>query len=114
MSDLDILRDLILTYALALGLVVALARLGVPSIVSMILAGIISGPDALGIVETREQVEVLAQVGIGLLLFTVGLEFSTSQLRHTWRTIAGGGFLQMALTSIAAGGLARAFGASPQ
>jgi CPA2 family monovalent cation:H+ antiporter-2 len=114
MPDLDILRDLILTYALALGLVVALARLGVPSIVSMILAGIVSGPDALGIVETREQVEVLAQVGIALLLFTVGLEFSTSQLRHTWRTIAGGGFLQMALTSIAAGGLARAFGASPQ
>lgn len=111
MHDLDLLRELILTYAVALGLVVALARVGVPSLVSMILAGIISGPGALAIVETREQVEVLAQVGIALLLFTVGLEFSTTQLRHAWRPIASGGFLQMAGTAVVAGGLARAFGA---
>jgi len=111
MTDLDLLRELILTYAVALGLVVVLARVGVPSLVSMILAGVASGPDALGIVETREQVEILAQVGVALLLFTVGLEFSTSHVRQVWRSVAGGGFLQVAGTAAAAGAIALAMGA---
>jgi CPA2 family monovalent cation:H+ antiporter-2 len=111
MSDLDLLQELILTYAVALGLVVLLARVGVPSLVSMILAGAISGPAALGIVETREEVESLAEIGVALLLFTVGLEFSISQFRHTWRSIAGVGFLQLTATALAGGALASAFGA---
>lgn len=111
MSDLDLLRELLLTYAVALGLVVLLARVGVPSLVSMILAGAICGPAALGIVETREQVDILAEIGVALLLFTVGLEFSISQFRHAWRSIAGGGFLQLAATALAGGALAMAFGA---
>ncbi len=111
MSNLDLLQELILTYAVALGLVVLLARVGVPSLVSMILAGAICGPAALGIVDTREQVEMLAEIGVALLLFTVGLEFSLSQFRHSWRSIAGGGFLQLAGTALAGGALAAAFGA---
>jgi CPA2 family monovalent cation:H+ antiporter-2 len=111
MSDLDLLQELILVYAVALGLVVLLARVGVPSLVSMILAGAICGPAALGIVSTREQVDVLAEIGVALLLFTVGLEFSISQFRHAWRSIAGVGFLQLALTALAGGAIASAFGA---
>ena len=112
MTDLDVLRDLILTYAVALSLVVVLARVGVPSLVSMILAGVVSGPAALGFVETREQVETLAQVGVALLLFTAGLEFSISHVRHAWRSVAGGGALQMAGTALLAGAAASAMGAS--
>jgi len=92
--------------------VVVLARIGVPSLVSMILAGVVSGPGALGIVETRERVEILAQVGVVLLLFTVGLEFSTSHLRRAWLAVAGGGLLQMAGTAAATGVIAAALGAS--
>jgi CPA2 family monovalent cation:H+ antiporter-2 len=112
MADLDLLQELILTYALALGLVVVLARAGVPSLVSMILAGAVSGPGGLAIVETREQVEVLAQVGVALLLFTVGLEFSASQLKKAWRPMFGGGLLQMASTAGVAGVVALLAGAA--
>lgn len=111
MSELDLLSELILTYAIALALVVALARIGVPSLVSMIIAGAVSGPAGLQIVDSEEQVELLAQVGVALLLFTVGLEFSTSHLRRAWRPIVGGGFLQMAGTAVLAGGLLVATGA---
>jgi monovalent cation:H+ antiporter-2, CPA2 family len=99
MPEQTLLRELVLTYALALGLILALARLRIPPIVSFIIAGTIAGPAGLGIVHREEDVELLADLGIVLLLFTVGLEFSLREIERIWRAVIFGGSLQMGGTA---------------
>jgi CPA2 family monovalent cation:H+ antiporter-2 len=107
----DLLRELVLTYALALGLLLIAARLRVPSLVALMAAGMLASPSALAIIRTRENVDLLAEVGIVLLLFTVGLEFSIRILRRLWITVLLGGVLQMTLTTVAVLAIASSFGA---
>lgn len=105
MPDHNLLAHLVLTYAVALLLVVTLARIRVPSIVALMLAGMLAGPAGVGIIGTLEEVEMLAEIGIVLLLFTVGLDFSLAAMRQIWRTVVLAGSLQMAGTAIGVGAL---------
>ena len=102
MPSHSLLADLILTYALALFLLMLAGRLRIPAIVALIVAGVIAGPSGVGIVKTQEEVDLLAEVGIVLLLFMVGLEFSVGELRRVWRIVVFGGTLQVGLTVAAA------------
>jgi CPA2 family monovalent cation:H+ antiporter-2 len=97
--DHGLLSHLLLTYAVALVLVVGLARLGVPSIVALMLAGMAAGPTGIGIVSDISDVEMLAELGVVLLLFTVGLDFSLTAVRQIWRTILIAGLLQIVGTA---------------
>lgn len=110
MPHLGILPELVLTYAIALVFILALARLHVPPVVAFIVAGAVAGPTGIGLVETEEDVNLLAEMGIVLLLFTVGLEFSLAELRRIWRAVLFGGTLQIAVTALALLALALAFG----
>jgi monovalent cation:H+ antiporter-2, CPA2 family len=101
MEHHGLLPDLLVTYAIALLVVLALARARVPTIVSMMVAGVIAGPSGLRVFRTVEEVEMLAELGIVLLLFTVGLDFSLTAVRQIWRTILTAGTLQMGLTAAA-------------
>jgi K+:H+ antiporter len=96
-----LLRELILVYGLALLLIVGLARLRVPPIVALIATGTLAGPFGIGIVRTQEDVQTLAEIGIVLLLFTVGLDFSLGDFRRMWRRVVGAALLQIALTAAA-------------
>ena len=101
MSNHSILPDLVLTYGIALVLVVTLARARVPSIVALMLAGVVAGPSGIRIISTPEEVDMLAEIGIVLLLFTVGLDFSLAALKQFWRVIVAAGMLQIAGTAVA-------------
>src|SRR5688572_20414996 len=103
MPDHSLLADLVLTYSLALALVVISARARVPSVVAMILAGVIAGPGGIRIISTPEEVDMLAEIGIVLLLFTVGLDFSLAAMRQFWRTIVTAGWLQIIGTTALVG-----------
>jgi CPA2 family monovalent cation:H+ antiporter-2 len=94
-----LLPGLVLTYAVALLFIVVLARLRVPHIVALITAGAVAGPSVLGLIGTQEEVNTLAEIGIVLLLFTVGLDFSLSEIRRIWKIVVGGGTLQIAGTA---------------
>jgi CPA2 family monovalent cation:H+ antiporter-2 len=94
-----LLPALVLTYAIALVFILVLARLRVPPIVAFIIAGAVAGPTGIGIVKTQEEVNLLADLGIVLLLFTVGLEFSLSEIRRIWKAVVFGGSLQIAGTA---------------
>jgi Kef-type K+ transport system membrane component KefB len=96
------LRDLVIILAVAVGVVAVLHRFKIPSIAGFILAGVIVGPQALGIISDVHEVEVLAEVGVALLLFGIGLEMSLERLRRLWWPILVGGFLQVGLTVILA------------
>ena len=103
MTHDGVLRELILVYGLAAVLLMLGARLRVPSIVALILAGVIAGPAGIGLMKSHEDVDVMAEIGVALLLFTAGLEFSLNELRRIWRTIVPGGLAQVGLTLVITG-----------
>ena len=79
------------------GIVVYLfQKLGLPSVVGLLAAGVLIGPTSLGLVTDTEQVHLLAEVGIVVLLFAVGLEFSLSRMLAMARTMMLVGLPQVA------------------
>jgi CPA2 family monovalent cation:H+ antiporter-2 len=91
--------------ALALGVLAGgVARLvGLPAVVGYILAGVIIGPFTPGFEADSERVALLGEVGIVLLLFALGVEFSVRELMAVRRVAVGAGVLQIAIiTAVAA------------
>lgn len=82
------------------------SRLGQPVLLGYLLAGMVVGPAGLKWIALEGDIEVLSEIGVALLLFALGVEFSLKDLLRV-RTIAlGGGSLQILLTILLAGGLA--------
>jgi monovalent cation:H+ antiporter-2, CPA2 family len=75
-------------------------RLGLVPIVGFLVAGVLIGPNALGLVHDREVVDAAAEVGVMLLLFTIGIEFSLGRLAEMKAAIFAGGGLQVALATL--------------
>lgn len=73
-------------------------RLKLPLLVGLMLTGIAIGPYGLGFVKELEGIELLAEIGVMLLLFTIGLEFSIRKLREMKQLVLIGGGLQVAIT----------------
>ncbi|HVL53027.1 MAG TPA: cation:proton antiporter, partial [Vitreimonas sp.] len=78
-------------------------RFGQPAVLGYLLAGIALGPFTPGFTGDVEQIAVLAEVGIVLLLFALGVEFSIRDLREIGRLAVPGGLAQIALTLVAGG-----------
>jgi CPA2 family monovalent cation:H+ antiporter-2 len=85
-------------------------RLGLVPIVGFLIAGVVIGPNALGLVDDRELVDAAAELGVILLLFTIGVEFSLERLAAIKGLIFGGGGLQVALATAVTAGLLALFG----
>lgn len=98
MSDFEFLRDLVVIFGVALVVVAALRRIGVPSIAGFIVAGVVAGPSVLRLVDDVHQVEILAETGVVLLLFGIGLELSLERLKRLWKAVLAGGAAQVGLT----------------
>src|SRR5881409_1174397 len=93
-----LLRDLAIIFAGSLLVILVFHRLKLPALPGFIVAGVLLGPNALGLVSDVHQVESLAEVGVILLLFTIGIEFSLSRLREMGRQVVAGGGAQVGLT----------------
>jgi CPA2 family monovalent cation:H+ antiporter-2 len=111
--QLDFLKDLVVILAAAVVVVVLLRRLGVPVIAGFILTGVLIGPTTLRLVDDTHQVEVLAEVGVVLLLFGIGLELSLERLRRLWKAVVLGGGIQVTATVALTALVANSFGLSP-
>ncbi len=83
MEDSSILRDVIVIFTVSVGVVFLFQKLHLPSIAGFLVAGTLVGPYGLNLISDREQVQVLAEVGVIILLFTIGLEFSLAQLKSS-------------------------------
>ena len=83
-------------------------RLGLSAIVAYLIAGIVIGPFGLGFFSTPASILAVAQLGIVMLLFLIGLELQYSRLAAMRRAIFGLGAAQLTLTAGALGGLAYA------
>ncbi|MEO1065213.1 MAG: cation:proton antiporter, partial [Actinomycetota bacterium] len=80
-------------------------RIGTVPIVGFLVAGAAIGPNGFELVEDIELVEQAADLGVILLLFTIGIEFSLDRLRQLAALILGGGTIQVALTTAIVTGL---------
>ena len=104
------LGPLALVFLAALAAAYLLARLRLPPLIGYLLAGVILGPHGLGFVEDIGTVEALAQVGVVLLLFTVGLELPLSSLRRLGSAVWIAGPIQFCGVIALAAGLTAARG----
>ena len=110
MPQMDFLKDLVIVFGAALIVVAVLGRLRVPSIAGYIIAGILIGPATLGLIDDVRQTEVLAEVGVVLLLFGIGLELSLERIRRLWRAVVIGGTIQVGLTVLCVALVSRGLG----
>ena len=109
---MTVLLDISVIFAVSVAAVLLCHRLRIPSIVGFLLAGVLAGPDGLGLVRAIEEVEQIAEIGIILLLFAIGLEFSIKSFREIRRSFFVGGTVQMFGTALAVAVVAPNFGAS--
>lgn len=109
MNAVPLLSELALVTTLAVAVTVVLARLKLPTIAGLLAAGALLGPFGLKLATSIDAIEVLAEIGVVLLLFSIGLEFSLNRLRDIMRQVAVAGLLQVGLTTAATAAVAVAF-----
>lgn len=95
---IPILQDIVVIIGLAILVSFIFNLLRIPPIVGFLLTGILAGPSGLGLVHGVKEVEVMAEIGVILLLFTIGLEFSLQKLIRIKKIALLGGTVQVILT----------------
>ena len=110
MPELFFLKDLVIILGFGVIVVTLLRKLKVPTITGFILVGLLAGPYGLKLINDPHQVEILAEIGVALLLFGIGLEFPLERFRRLWKPILVGGALQVGLTIAIVYFFARQFG----
>jgi CPA2 family monovalent cation:H+ antiporter-2 len=99
--ELALLKGLLLVFALAIAVLLICHQLRVAATVGFLVTGVLVGPQGLGLIGSGKEVELLTEIGVVLLLFTIGLEFSLGGLLRIKRYVFLGGALQVVLTIVA-------------
>jgi CPA2 family monovalent cation:H+ antiporter-2 len=110
MGHVPLLDELAIIAALAVLVTVVLSRLKLPTVAGLLLAGALLGPFGFGLVRSIHAIEVLAEVGVVLLLFSIGLEFSLGRIKDIFQQVALGGAVQVGLTTAVTCAIAVALG----
>jgi K+:H+ antiporter len=108
--DLPLLDDLLILLIASIPIAFVCHRLRLPVIVGFMITGVVIGPYGLGLIKDAQAVEALAEIGVVLLLFTIGLEFSLRRMVDMKRLVLWGGGLQVLLTVLAVAGIFRLLG----
>ncbi|WNM59118.1 cation:proton antiporter domain-containing protein [Candidatus Nitrospira allomarina] len=106
MSEVHILRDVLIIFSISVLVVFVFQKLRLPAVAGFLVSGTLVGPYGLNLISDLHQVETLAEIGVVLLLFTIGLETSLSRIRASRRLLWVGGPLQILsmLSVVALGG----------
>ncbi len=101
-----------LAILIVVGTLIALvsARLGAAPIVGFLVAGAVIGPGGIGLIGDINLVNQSADIGVVLLLFTLGIEFSLQRVRQLASLVLVGGFVQVGLTTGIVAAIVAAFG----
>lgn len=98
MGEASLLTHLVFIVLIAIFIVVLLARLKIPSLVGFLIAGTLIGPYGLAVIQKTSDINAIAEIGVILLLFSIGLEFPLSEFKKYRLLAVVGGTLQMGLT----------------
>jgi CPA2 family monovalent cation:H+ antiporter-2 len=94
-----VLFDVGIIFVLAILVLLICNSFKIPTILGFLLTGILAGPDILNLVRAESNIDVFAEFGVVLLLFSIGIEFSLKDLMRIRRQVFIGGFLQLFLTT---------------
>lgn len=109
-EDIVFVKDLVLVFlAATIGGVLAV-QLRQPALIGFLLGGMVIGPGGLGVVTELVEIETLASLGIAFLLFSLGIEFSVSELHGVRKVVVIGGVSSMVGVVAATGVLSRLLG----
>jgi len=97
--ELSILKDIVIIFALSTLVNLIFTRFKIPTVLGYLLTGVIAGPHFLSLVSEGNKIELLAEIGVVLLLFTIGMEFSLQHLLKIRRIVFLGGLLQVTFTA---------------
>jgi CPA2 family monovalent cation:H+ antiporter-2 len=106
----DILSQILILLAGSVAVLSVVRRVDLPPILGYLVVGMLLGPHALGLASDTGSVQLLAEIGVVFLVFTLGLEFSFARMMAMKSEVLGVGGLQMLVTTLAFGGAAWALG----
>lgn len=98
--ELSILIDIVIIFTFSTAVNYLFTRIKIPTIIGYLLTGIAVGPSLLGILRSPHDIEFMAEIGIIILMFTIGLEFSLNHLIKIRKIVFFGGFVQLLFTAL--------------
>jgi CPA2 family monovalent cation:H+ antiporter-2 len=96
-----VLQEFVVVLAASVLIIYLSHKVKLPSVVGFLLTGVLIGPGGFSIVRNTRTVDVLAEIGVVMLLFTIGLEFEPARLKRIQRNFWAGGCLQVSMTTLA-------------
>lgn len=100
MNELLIIQDIVVILLVALPIIFLFKKINLPSIVGFLIAGMLIGPFGFNLIKSVNQISVMAEIGVMILMFTIGLEFSLSQLIRIKRFLLVAGGFQLVITIV--------------
>lgn len=110
MNSWNPLAEILGLLAIAFFFALLAIRLRQKAIVGYLLAGVLVGPRSLALIRSVDTVQLLAELGVALLLFTIGLEFSWQKLAALGKPTLAAGLAQLLVTILAGAALSKAWG----
>ena len=93
-----LLQDIIILLSFSVVVVLILQRFKIPSILGFLITGLLIGPYGFGLIAAVDEIEIIAEIGVILLLFVIGMELSLKQLVTMRKTVFIGGFIQVGVS----------------
>jgi CPA2 family monovalent cation:H+ antiporter-2 len=99
---MPLLQDILIILAASIVIIIISSKLKIPAVAGFLITGMIIGPHALALVKNTADIEILAEIGIVLMIFIVGIEFSLRRLKQIRTLImkAGGGQVVITILSV--------------
>lgn len=102
MQDFLIIQDIVVILLVSIPIIYLFKKINLPSLVGFLIAGMIIGPFGFKLIKSVNQIGGMAEFGVILLMFTIGLEVSFSQISRLKKYFLFAGGLQFLITLIAA------------
>lgn len=97
-TEIPFLTETVVILGLSIFVIYVFQKLKMPAVLGFLATGVLFGPHAFGLVQAGAEIETMSEIGIILLLFIIGLEFSIKHLISMKKIVLVGGSLQVALT----------------
>lgn len=112
-TNIPFLQEIVVILGLSVLVIYVFKKIKLPAILGFLATGILFGPNALGLASQGQEIEVLSEIGVVLLLFIIGLEFSLKNLMSIRKVVFIGGSIQMGLTIAFTAGISMLLGFTP-
>ena len=107
--DYSLLKDILIIFSFSTLVNFLFTKIRIPTLVGYLITGILAGPFFMNVIKSPHEIELMAEIGIVILMFTIGMEFSLKHLLKIRRIVFLGGFLQVTMTAMTAMFIGRAY-----